>query len=254
MQTRPPASQSIVDALTRPVETTAAHLIAEYNWSERDLLDAVAELQGTLNSWGVELEPPLGKYDLDQPRVLRRQAAAGIVGKAAAEIAGGEGAECEFKESIYLDAKKHLLGGVALEKCGSEKVLFSLLKTIAAFQNTAGGTLFAGVADDGSAVGLEREYPLVCPKDRNFDHWELFLRGKIEQHFCNGKAATASVVVNRVELGGCEIARIQVGARRGLTVVTEGTSEVLYVRGGNRTLSVTPSELEQYFELRKLYL
>jgi predicted HTH transcriptional regulator len=65
-----------------------------------------------------------------------------------ADIARGEGPGLEFKESLILDVKKHVIGGQPIEKCFSDEVLHSTLKTIAAYVNSGGGTLLVGVADD----------------------------------------------------------------------------------------------------------
>ena len=65
----------------------------------------------------------------------------------AALIAGGESGSVEFKSSLRWDLKKgernRALEGV-------------ILKTLAGFMNSEGGTLLIGVADDGGVVGIER--------------------------------------------------------------------------------------------------
>src|SRR5689334_19720601 len=188
---RPPLSQTLIASLSRPVETSLTDLFAENGWLAEDLLDALETLRGRLEAWGLEIEPALGRGDLDEPRIVRSRKIDDPLGLAEQEIAAGEGAGIEFKETLLLDVRKHDRGGQALKDCASEAVLLGSLKTLAAFLNTAGGTLLLGVADDGTKKDLSREFPLTCPGPRpNFDKWELFLRRKIEQFFVDGRSIT----------------------------------------------------------------
>ena len=66
----------------------------------------------------------------------------------------------------------------------NQKVLEKVIsKTIAAFMNSEGGTLFIGVDDDGNVIGLENDYLLL--KKRNSDGFEPELRQSIEKHLKN---------------------------------------------------------------------
>jgi predicted HTH transcriptional regulator len=134
-------------------------------------------------------------------------------------------------------------------------VLNYTLKTIAAYLNSSGGTLLVGVADDGKVVGLKREFLLIPGATKHdFDEWELYLRSMIEKCFHNGRGVTASVQINRVDHDLGVVARIVVGARRELCILRTAEGEKLFVRTGNRTLSVNLNDLEQYFHLEKRYL
>jgi serine/threonine protein kinase len=85
-------------------------------------------------------------------------------------IAGDETARLEFKASLRepVDrnaADKRPLGELrrALE--------FEVIKTLAAFLNTGGGTLIIGMKDDHTIVGIDVDYPSVKPRSR--DGWRL---------------------------------------------------------------------------------
>ena len=53
-----------------------------------------------------------------------------------------------------------------------------MIKTVAAFMNTDGGTLLIGIDDNGQPVGVEADYPLVKGGDR--DGWELWLTAAVK--------------------------------------------------------------------------
>ncbi|MCW5714280.1 MAG: ATP-binding protein [Bauldia sp.] len=167
-----------------------------------------------------------------------------------AQIRQGESAEIEFKETLILDTKKHRLGGRPILECASPEVTLSTVKSIAGFANSGGGTLYVGVSDDGETPGLSDDYALLPGVLKNFDHWELYLRGKIEQLLLDGRSVSNLVKVDRVTVReGVEIARVTVGARRRLCIVCTAGVEYLYVRSGNRTISVRFSDLEGFFNI-----
>jgi hypothetical protein len=73
-------------------------------------------------------------------------------------IARGEDDSLEFKSSFRYDYRQRKVNK-ALEGV--------VVKTIAGFMNTQGGSLLIGVADDGSIVGLESDYQTLSRKDRD---------------------------------------------------------------------------------------
>lgn len=76
-------------------------------------------------------------------------------------IALGESATLEFKSTLQWDVIQGKL---------NKELRFSVLKTIAAFLNSAGGTLIIGVDDSGGIVGLGRDLQLV--KNNSLDGFE----------------------------------------------------------------------------------
>ena len=77
-------------------------------------------------------------------------------------IEAGESVTVEFKSTARLNL--HSNGR-------DEAITWAVIKTIAAFMNTGGGTLLIGVNDRGDPVGIEPDYPHVKGADR--DGWEL---------------------------------------------------------------------------------
>ena len=71
-------------------------------------------------------------------------------------ISKGEDDDLEFKSSFRYDYRQQKVNK-ALENV--------IIKTIAGFMNSRGGSLLIGVADDGSILGLEADYNTLSRKD-----------------------------------------------------------------------------------------
>ena len=56
-----------------------------------------------------------------------------------------------------------------------------ILKSIAAFNNSEGGKLLIGVADNGEILGLQEDYNTL--KEANKDHFELHLRNIVNNAY-----------------------------------------------------------------------
>jgi predicted HTH transcriptional regulator len=67
-------------------------------------------------------------------------------------VAGGETESVEFKQSVKWDVRR-----------GTEEdqLKYEIPRAIAAFANSAGGSLLLGVADDATVVGLEHDMQLI---------------------------------------------------------------------------------------------
>src|SRR5690349_14407162 len=114
---RPFLTQTPIEALSAPVQTDLNSLIHEFGWEERDLLGALAELGERLDAWGIVCVPALSTGSLTTPRVLSPPRATNPLLVVTSEIASGEGPSLEFKETLFLDVKKHVIGKQPLESC-----------------------------------------------------------------------------------------------------------------------------------------
>ncbi|WP_082670098.1 DUF3320 domain-containing protein [Sphingomonas sanguinis] len=153
-------------------------------------------------------------------------------------IATGESERLEFKETLRWDVVNNTL---------NKKLEDVVVKTIAGFANGAGGTLLVGVADDGTVKGLERDYACL---GGNRDKLELHLTNLLGKHFGSAfRAARIGVTFPQHE--GVDVCRIEVGPAveaqfvslpdRGGTV-----TERFFVRSGNSTQELTPSQMHLY--------
>ncbi|EBK3132743.1 N-6 DNA methylase [Salmonella enterica] len=70
-------------------------------------------------------------------------------------IEGGETRRVEFKQSFFANVDKIMGEERNIEK--DSKVQYEIIKDIASFMNTDGGTLLIGINDKGKVIGIERE-------------------------------------------------------------------------------------------------
>jgi len=87
-------------------------------------------------------------------------------------IKGGETEFVEFKSSLRWDFR---------EGKPNKLLEIVIMKSIAAFSNAKGGTLFIGVTDDMEIIGLENDFKTL--KKQDADYFELHLRKLINNQF-----------------------------------------------------------------------
>ena len=73
-------------------------------------------------------------------------------------ILEGESGELEFKSTLRWDTKEGAL---------NKKLEEVIIKTVAAFANSQGGTLLIGVADNGEVLGLDADYNSMGGESRD---------------------------------------------------------------------------------------
>ncbi len=113
-------------------------------------------------------------------------------------ILGGETKVVEFKSTARLNLHT---------KDKDVAVEWGVLKSIAAFANSYGGTLLVGVQDDGTVVGVEGDLPYV--KHQNLDGWKLRLNDAVATSM--GKVTASDLDVSTCFLDGGSVVRIDVG-------------------------------------------
>jgi len=249
---QPQLSYGLGLAMRGPAEMTLREILAGYGWEE-DVLSGALRLVDVLTAFGLEAIPPIGVGGLDDRRVVRVTQQNDALGLAMLEIAGGECATVEFKSTLLLsvnDWKKD--PQPPLQDCRSDKVIKSAVKTVAAYLNTAGGTLLVGIADGGDWFGLEEDMILADANKSDFDGWELECRKQIDKAFSN-KSVNSYVSIDKIESGGKTAARIKIGRRGELSFLNVGAGPELYIRSGNRSIPVAFPDVESYFEMKRLY-
>jgi hypothetical protein len=150
-------------------------------------------------------------------------------------IAEGESYSLEFKSSLRW----------AIPQGGVEKALEKMVvKTIAGFLNTQGGTLLIGVADDGEILGLQGDYSSLHDRD----HFELHLRMIVSNAL--GKAIHAFVTVTFHEMDGKDICQVVAQPSDHPVYAEFGNETTFYVRVGNATNSLPINEAVKYIATR----
>lgn len=155
-------------------------------------------------------------------------------------IATHESKSVELKST----GRKNLKTGEA-----DPRMEWGVLKTIAAFMNTHGGTLLIGVANDGGIVGIEADLPFV--HDNDLDGWELWLTDLVKTAI--GKVAAAELVISYCEIEEATIAVIDVGPSPEPVFADfkrQGKKDVFLVRTGNSTEELAGSDLLKYQSAR----
>jgi len=136
-----------------------------------------------------------------------------------------EGRYLEFKSSLRWDYRQNI-ANPELENV--------ILKTIAAFGNSDGGTLLIGVDDDKNIIGLDKDYSSL--KKYGADFFEIYLRNILHKHM-GVKYVTENLRISFHKFNDKEICKIEIFKANEplyLTLSKKGNvSEKFYVRSGN---------------------
>jgi len=148
-------------------------------------------------------------------------------------IAQGENDHVEFKSTLrwnlYTNAKDQ-----AMEK--------AILKSIAAFLNSAGGTLIVGVADNGEILGLKKD------GFANNDKMLLYLTSIIKTRI---DALHLKFIYFFIEpIDGIDVLRIDCAPATVPAYVSDGKLDHLYIRTGPSTTDMRLAEVYTYLRER----
>ena len=154
-------------------------------------------------------------------------------------IASGESLAVEFKSTARWNVKESKPDKVM------EQVI---IKTVAAFLNSAGGDLLIGVQDDGSIFGIEADQQIFSTDKRNRDTYENWLMTQLLRAY--GKQYASNLRISFVRLGEKDVCRVAVTPASSAVYVKENNQDTLYVRTGNSTRSLTTSEAIAYHQHR----
>lgn len=147
-------------------------------------------------------------------------------------IANGETNFTEFKSTLRFCLR---------EKKPMPYIEHSILKTINAFLNSEGGTLFIGVDDDGNIIGLDNDIRTFGPKGKDgfllhFDNMIIKALGK-EQH--------ADIDIRIQPIDGKEVAIIEVSPSIKPVFLTHNGKKEFYVR---HSASSQPYDIMEAYE------
>ncbi|MEL0591258.1 MAG: ATP-binding protein [Planktothrix rubescens PR222] len=147
-------------------------------------------------------------------------------------IEAGESETVEFKQGLCFNPHT---------KKKEESMIANVLKTIAAFMNSDGGHLLIGVADDGSIIGVEQEYPVANAQKCNRDGFQLYLADLVVTKIDNGLIHLLhKITFHSVE--GKDICKVDVKRSRDYAYV-DGK---VYIRQGNRSIEIRGKQLVEH--------
>ncbi|MBE0566184.1 MAG: putative DNA binding domain-containing protein [Krumholzibacteria bacterium] len=150
-------------------------------------------------------------------------------------IAQGESSILEFKETLQYNVHTKIKDNGRSD---------AVLKTIAAFHNTGGGTLLIGVADDGSVRGLDRDLSLRPAEKRNDDQFTLTLQDLVRDRLTPRRPNRVGVRIEGLPDG--RVCIVEVPARAEVTYF----DNKLFVRDGPRSIELVGDEMAQFIRER----
>lgn len=159
-------------------------------------------------------------------------------------IEQGEHSMLEFKSTLRWDIVNSQVNK-AMEE--------AIMKCIAAFSNSDGGTLVMGVDDDRNILGLENDYNTFKGGDK--DEFEIHLRNLINKNY-GVEFATNNLKINFHMLNDKEVCTVEV--KRSLEPLFSNATdkngqkvEKFYVRSGNTSQEINKSsEVNSYIKSR----
>lgn len=158
-------------------------------------------------------------------------------------IAEGESDSLEFKATLRWD----MITGTV-----NRKLEDVIVKTVAAFANSHGGTLLIGVAKDGTVAGLEQDYMSLGNGDA--DRFEIHLRNLLNEQI--GVAfASSKVKVCFHELDEGEVCQVDISPAKEPIIIRVKdknglASEKFYARSGNSSPEIPVREIPAYLKER----
>ena len=151
----------------------------------------------------------------------------------------GESKHVEFKQTARVNARTNKRDPVIEQM---------VVKTVAAFMNTEGGTLLIGVADSGEVTGLHADFRTLGKK-QNADGFELWLSRLLDHTL--GLTAAYSVSTNFEEAQGKLLCRLDVQPAQEPAFVRNSKTEAeFYIRLGNSTRQLNTAEALNYIRAR----
>lgn len=214
-----------------------------------DLPPTFHDLLASLVACSPDDRPSGAKEVLDRLNEIRRRGT-----DIYAVIAKGEGPRVEFKASMRFprggDGLPPHLAEAQRESALSSRYATlekMVLKTIAAFLNSQGGTLLVGVEDNGTVVGIEDDFgTFEKAKDQDVDGWQRNLKQKIINAFESDVWAILDLKLSVTEQG--TVARIDCPRRAQPTWLTDKTGPEFYIRAASSTEPLAADKWSHYIK------
>ena len=149
-------------------------------------------------------------------------------------IAAGENDGVEFKSTLRWNLR---------EEKTDKRLEAVVIKTLSAFMNARGGTLFIGISDDGTPVGIEADYQ-TFQKKPNQDGFMLKLSDLISKNL--GAQSHKFLMADIRAVGGKDVCRISVKPCDKPVFITDQGKEAFYIRAGASSIPLGMSQAHEY--------
>ena len=143
----------------------------------------------------------------------------------------GEGDRVEFKSTLRWNLHTNKT---------DKKIENACLKTVAAYLNSGGGFLLVGVDDDGNPLGLDLDQ--FANEDKLLLHWNGLLKQYLGVHI------TPRVRSTILGVAGKRVLIVQTLPAADPVFFRRDNDEAFFVRTGNGTHALKPSEVLRYIE------
>ena len=148
-------------------------------------------------------------------------------------IVGGESDSVEFKSTLRVNLHTH-------ER--DSRIEHAILRTLAGFLNTSGGTLVVGVAVDSAPVGLNVD------GFENEDKMALHLANIVNSRM--GPTGWIAMHANFEDYEDDRVLVVHCEKARSAVYVTDGNAQHFYIRTGPSTTELNLSQSEEYIRQR----
>lgn len=145
----------------------------------------------------------------------------------------GESEAVEFKSSLRTNLHT---------RSRDPRMELGVLKTLAGFLNTNGGTLFVGVSDDGSPVGIQVD------EFENEDKMSLHLVNIVKSRM--GISAMTNMHIHFDDHDDCRVLVVKCQKAPTPVFVKDGETERFYIRTGPSTTELSASQTHEYVKQR----
>lgn len=148
-------------------------------------------------------------------------------------ISRGESMQAEFKSTLRVNLHTGQ---------NDPKIEHAVLKTLAAFLNSRGGTLFVGIKDDGEIVGLGNDN--FADEDKMALHLDNLIKTQL------GGSVFARVKPTFAEVGGKRFLAIECAASDKPVFLKSAGGEEFYIRAGASSPALPASHTHEYIQQR----
>lgn len=210
-------------------KTIDAMIFELYHLSKEDVQE--------IEAWWARRYPALARFADVRPKIKRPDHAEQEK-RARDAIAQGENKYVEFKSSLRWDVKQEQV---------NKGLEHEVAKTLAAFLNTDGGTLFIGANDKGEILGLETtDYKSIGGREDKWDAWQLQFDNMVKAYLGDAVQSMIERPIP-VELDGATVVAITVSGRFHQPVMLRnGDQEEFWIRRSASSTKLTPKQLLDY--------
>jgi predicted HTH transcriptional regulator len=187
----------------------------------RDIPDPIGNAN-LIEKWAAELQNIKPHIEIKTPKEL---------------ITNGEGQFVEFKSSILWDYHQEKM---------NKNLSIPIIKNVAAFMNTAGGTLLVGIDDDGQVLGLDADFGVM--KKPNTDGFELIFNNAFSQMI--GTEFRHFIQLSFPQIEGKTVCLIAVQPSISPIYFRQRDREDFYIRAGNASQPLPVSKVTTYIQNR----